>query len=99
MLLLLLLLLRACCCTATTVLGTVDIITGQIQKTCVCYIVSHCQRGTYMCDHTVQLVHVQLIAVAQFTALGTETGQRKCCGHIRADFLHAAGETIQLDDE
>lgn len=97
--LLLLLLLRACCCTATTVLGAVDIITGQIQKTCVCYIMSHCQRGTYMCDHTVQFVHVQLITVAQFTALGTETGQRKCCGHIRADFLHSARESIQLDDQ
>lgn len=85
----LLLLLRACCCTASTVLGAVHIIAGQIEETCVGYIMAHSQCGTHMRDDAIQLIYMQFITIAQFTALGTETGQRKRCGYIGTDFLHA----------
>lgn len=52
-----------------------------------------------MRDNAVQLIDMQLVGIAQLTALGTEAGQRECGGHIGANLLHAAREAIQLDDQ
>jgi len=50
---LLLLLLAARRCRVATILGAVHIITGQIEKACVGYIMTHGQRGTHMRYHTI----------------------------------------------
>jgi len=52
-----------------------------------------------MRDHAVQLVNVQLVALAQLTAGGAETGQSEGGRHVRTHFLHAAREAIQLNDQ
>lgn len=42
---------------------------------------------------------MQFIALAQLTALRTETLQCKGCRYIIVDLLHAARETTQLYDK
>lgn len=81
------------------ILRAVDIVTGEIQEARIGDVVAHRQGGSHMRDHAVQLVNVQLVALAQLTAGGAETGQSEGGRHVRTHLLHAAREAIQLNDQ
>lgn len=75
------------------------VVTETLQSAGVRNVMAHRQGGAHVSDDTVQSIDMQLVAVRQGTAFTAEALHDKGRRNETVDFLHAAGETLQLNDQ